>query len=190
MAGLAYLAMTLSVSAVFRGLEPRIRTKLNRGRCRERHRCQSALPPGRGVGDGQALADRCAAGNRARRAAGTLRLYARGRRALSTAYIELFRGTPALVQMFFAFFGSPLVTGWQVSAFEAAILALALNSGEDFAEIVRGAWSIREQRNAGLALGLTVRQVLARRPTRSDLTIVARASASSRSWSRTPRSRR
>ena len=95
--------------------------------------------------------------------AGTLRLYAPPFiSALSTAYIELFRGTPALVQMFFAFFGLPLITGWQVSAFEAAILALVLNSGAYFAEIVRGGLQAvsRGQWDAALALGLTFRQVL------------------------------
>jgi His/Glu/Gln/Arg/opine family amino acid ABC transporter permease subunit len=96
-------------------------------------------------------------------AAGTLRLYGPPPvRALSTAYIELFRGTPALVQMFFAFFGLPLITGWQVSAFNAAILALVLNSGAYFAEIVRGGLQAipSSQWNAGLSLGLTFRQVL------------------------------
>ena len=95
--------------------------------------------------------------------AGTLRLYApRPISALSTAYIELFRGTPALVQMFFAFFGLPIITGGQVSAFEAAILALVLNSGAYFAEIVRGGLQAvsRDQWHAGLALGLTFGQVL------------------------------
>jgi len=97
--------------------------------------------------------------------AGTLRLYApRPVSAASTAYIELFRGTPALVQMFFAFFGLPIITGWQVSAFEAAIVALVLNSGAYFAEIVRGGLQAitRGQWNAGLALGLTFGQVLRR----------------------------
>lgn len=96
-------------------------------------------------------------------AAGTLRLYGPPPvRALSTAYIELFRGTPALVQMFFAFFGLPLITGWQVSAFNAAILALVLNSGAYFAEIVRGGLQaiLLSQWNAGLSLGLTFPQVL------------------------------
>jgi len=95
----------------------------------------------------------------------TLRLYApRPVAAASTAYIELFRGTPALVQMFFALFGLPLITGWQVSAFQAAILALVLNSGAYFAEIVRGGLQAisRDQWNAGLALGLPFGQVLRR----------------------------
>ena len=95
--------------------------------------------------------------------AGVARLY--GPRAISlasTAYIELFRGTPVLVQMFFVFFGLPLALGWNISAFASAALALTLNSGAYFAEIVRGGLQSipRGQWTAGFALGLTFRQVL------------------------------
>ena len=96
-------------------------------------------------------------------AAGILRLHGSAPiRAVSVGYIELFRGTPALVQMFFAFFGLPLITGWQVSAFGAAILALVLNSGAYFAEIVRGALQSipRAQWDAGRGLGMTFAQVM------------------------------
>jgi His/Glu/Gln/Arg/opine family amino acid ABC transporter permease subunit len=95
--------------------------------------------------------------------AGLLRLYAPPPlRILSVAYIELFRGTPVLVQMFFIFFGLPLLLGWNVSAFTAASLALVLNNGAYFAEITRGGMQAvpREQWSAGLALGLSFRQVL------------------------------
>ena len=82
---------------------------------------------------------------------------------MSIAYIELFRGTPVLVQMFFIFFGLPLIFGWNASAFTAATVALVLNSGAYFAEITRGGVQAvpREQWSAGLALGLSFRQVLA-----------------------------
>jgi len=95
--------------------------------------------------------------------AGLLRLYAPlPVRLLSVAYIELFRGTPVLVQMFFIFFGLPLL-GWNPSAFTAATVALVLNNGAYLAEIVRGGVQAisREQWSAGLALGLRFRQVLA-----------------------------
>jgi len=95
--------------------------------------------------------------------AGLLRLYAPlPVRLLSVAYIELFRGTPVLVQMFFIFFGLPLL-GWNPSAFTAATVALVLNNGAYLAEIVRGGVQAisREQWSAGLALGLKFRQVLA-----------------------------
>jgi len=95
--------------------------------------------------------------------AGLVRLYAPlPIRPLSVAYIELFRGTPVLVQMFFIFFGLPLL-GWNPSAFTAATVALVLNNGAYLAEIVRGGVQAisREQWSAGLALGLKFRQVLA-----------------------------
>ena len=95
--------------------------------------------------------------------AGSARLYgSRIVRIASVAYIELFRGTPVLVQMFFVFFGLPLVLGWNISAFASATLALVLNSGAYFAEIVRGGLQSipRGQWSAGFAWGLSFRQVL------------------------------
>jgi His/Glu/Gln/Arg/opine family amino acid ABC transporter permease subunit len=95
--------------------------------------------------------------------AGIARLYSpRIVRALTAAYIGLFRGTPVLVQMFFIFFGLPLLMGWNISAFAAATLALVLNNGAYLAEIVRGGLQSisRDQWSAGLALGLSFRQVL------------------------------
>jgi His/Glu/Gln/Arg/opine family amino acid ABC transporter permease subunit len=96
--------------------------------------------------------------------AGLLRLYApRPLRIVSVVYIELFRGTPVLVQMFFVFFGLPLLLGWNPSAFAAATVALVLNNGAYLAEIVRGGVQAisRDQWSAGMALGLTFRQTLA-----------------------------
>jgi His/Glu/Gln/Arg/opine family amino acid ABC transporter permease subunit len=95
--------------------------------------------------------------------AGLLRMHAAlPLRLVSVAYIELFRGTPVLVQMFFIFFGTPLLFGWNVTAFTAAAVALILNNGAYFAEIIRGGMQAvpREQWSAGLALGLKFRQVL------------------------------
>jgi len=79
-----------------------------------------------------------------------------------TTYVELFRGTPALVQMFFAFFGLPMALGWEVSAFTAATWALSLNSGAYFSEIVRGGvQSIsRGQWEAGYSLNLRFGKIL------------------------------
>lgn len=96
-------------------------------------------------------------------ASGLLRAFAPAPlRLTSAAYIELFRGTPVLVQMFFIFFGMPLVTGWNPSAFVAATCALTLNSGAYFAEITRGAvQSIPAgQWMAGLSSGMTRPQVV------------------------------
>lgn len=76
-------------------------------------------------------------------------------------YIDFFRGTPLLVQIFMIYFGLPaLLRGaglkFTLSQFVAAILALSLNSGAYIAEIVRaGIQSIElGQREASESLGL------------------------------------
>ncbi|MGD8430221.1 MAG: amino acid ABC transporter permease [Ectothiorhodospiraceae bacterium] len=73
------------------------------------------------------------------------------------SYIEVFRGTPVLVQVLFIFYGLPDVVGGPINAITAAVAAIALNSGAYISEIVRGGvQSIgRGQREAGLSLGLS-----------------------------------
>ncbi len=57
---------------------------------------------------------------------------------ISSAYVDFFRGTPLLVQIFLVYMGLPQLLGFPLDRFPAAIAALALNSGAYFAEIVRG----------------------------------------------------
>jgi polar amino acid transport system permease protein len=57
---------------------------------------------------------------------------------LSIGYIELFRGTPLLVQLFLIYFGLPDF-GVKFDRMTAAWIALALNSGAYQAEYFRGA---------------------------------------------------
>ncbi len=80
---------------------------------------------------------------------------------LARAYVDFFRGTPLLVQIFMIYFGLPAVArGFglrlTLSQFVAAILALSLNSAAYIAEIVRaGIQSIElGQREASESLGL------------------------------------
>ncbi|MBS9403020.1 amino acid ABC transporter permease [Halomonas sp. TRM85114] len=56
---------------------------------------------------------------------------------ISTVYVELFRGTPMLVQMFFIYLGLPHV-GIVFDAFTAAVIAITLNSAAYQAEYFRG----------------------------------------------------
>jgi polar amino acid transport system permease protein len=81
-------------------------------------------------------------------------------RVLATAYVELIRNTPFLVQLFFLYFGLPTV-GVHLSANAAALLAMTVNLGAYATEIVRaGIASIAAgQIEAGISLGLTRRQV-------------------------------
>jgi polar amino acid transport system permease protein len=72
------------------------------------------------------------------------------------AYVEILRGIPLLVLMYFAFFGLPQL-GIRLTENIAAIVALGLWGAANGAEIVRGAiFSIeRGQTEAGTALGLS-----------------------------------
>ncbi len=55
---------------------------------------------------------------------------------LLAAYVEIFRGTPLLVQLFFIYYGLPSA-GIVMDAFTAAVIGLALNSGAYMSETVR-----------------------------------------------------
>lgn len=81
----------------------------------------------------------------------------------ATAYIEVFRGSSALVQVFFFFFVLPLF-GLTLSPVVAGVMALGLNTGAYGGEVVRSAiLSIdRGQREAATALNMTARQTLRR----------------------------
>lgn len=74
----------------------------------------------------------------------------------AVAYIELFRGTSALVQLFWFYYVLPLF-GWQLPAIFAGMLVLGLNSGAYGAEVVRGAIQAvpRGQLEAAQALNLS-----------------------------------
>jgi len=89
------------------------------------------------------------------------RVYGNGvLRALAGGYVESIRNTPFLVQLFFIYFGLPGI-GIEIEAYGAALLAMTINIGAYFTEIIRaGLLSIHSsQWEAGQALGLTRQQV-------------------------------
>lgn len=59
-------------------------------------------------------------------------------RGILSFYVELFRGTPLLVQLFFVYYGMPSI-GIRIGPFLAAVLTMGLNSGAYLSENVRGA---------------------------------------------------
>lgn len=89
---------------------------------------------------------------------------------LATAYVELFRNIPLIVQMFLWFFVLPeflptAVGNWvkqdmPLPAFSTAVMALGIYTAARIAEQVRtGILTLsRGQKNAGLAMGLTLWQ--------------------------------
>jgi len=77
-------------------------------------------------------------------------------RALSTVYIEVFRGTSLLVQLYWIFFVLPLF-GVPLEKFTAGFVAVGMNLGAYGAEVVRGAIQSvpRGQYEAALALNMS-----------------------------------
>ena len=82
-------------------------------------------------------------------------------RALARGYIELFRGTPVLLQLFVIYYGLPSV-GVKLGPLQASIIGLGMNYAAYEAEVYRGALLAipRGQAEASRALGLGPWQTL------------------------------
>ena len=82
-------------------------------------------------------------------------------RWFATAYIEVIRGTPLLIQLFLIYYGLPQI-GIKLNAFFAGVLGLGLNYAASEAENYRaGIQAIpRGQTEASQALGMNRRQIL------------------------------
>jgi polar amino acid transport system permease protein len=76
-------------------------------------------------------------------------------RTVATGYIQLFQGTPLLMQLFLVFFGANLFGG-SIDPLVAAAIALTLNGGAFLGEIWRGCIEAipRGQWEAATALGM------------------------------------
>ena len=85
-------------------------------------------------------------------------------RGVSRVYVEGFRGTSEVVQLFWIFFVLPVLTGLQLLPLAAGVLVLGLNHGAYGAEIVRGAVRAvpRAQVEGAIALSLTPAQRMTR----------------------------
>jgi len=82
---------------------------------------------------------------------------------LSSSYIEVIRGTPLLLQLYFFYFAlTQMITFIKLTKFSATATALALNVAAYMAEIIRsGIQSIdKGQTEAARSLGLTSRQTM------------------------------
>jgi len=80
---------------------------------------------------------------------------------VAAAYVEVFRGTPLLMQIFIAYFGLSII-GLQLPKFVAVSIPLILFTGAFMGEIVRaGIEAIpRGQWEAGWSLGMSYMQVM------------------------------
>jgi His/Glu/Gln/Arg/opine family amino acid ABC transporter permease subunit len=83
---------------------------------------------------------------------------------LAAAYINVFRGVPALVSVIWVYFGWSLLLGINFTVFQAGVIALVLLYGAFISEIYRAALEAipRGQREAGLALGMSPLRVFVR----------------------------
>lgn len=69
---------------------------------------------------------------------GVKRIILKAVNAILFAYIELFRGTPMIVQAMVIYYGSALAFGIDMNRLYAAILIVSVNTGAYMSEIVRG----------------------------------------------------
>jgi polar amino acid transport system permease protein len=76
-------------------------------------------------------------------------------------YIEVVRGTPFLVQLFFLYYGGPSI-GLQLEAVSAGILGLGIYGSAYFAEVFRAGFNAipKGQMEAATCLGLSRRQTV------------------------------
>jgi ectoine/hydroxyectoine ABC transporter permease protein EhuD len=80
----------------------------------------------------------------------------RGVRTLATVYVELIRGTPCLLQLFYIYFVLP-VFGFKVPPFTAGVIGLTINYAAYLSEVYRaGIQAVaRGQLEAAQALGMS-----------------------------------
>ncbi|KAB7668417.1 amino acid ABC transporter substrate-binding protein/permease [Bacillus sp. B1-b2] len=83
---------------------------------------------------------------------------------LAIIYIDIFRGTPLIVQAFFIYFGIPAALDFRISAVAAGLITLSLNAGAYMAEIVRGGIQSvdKGQMEAARSLGLPYGKAMAK----------------------------
>lgn len=81
--------------------------------------------------------------------------------AIVSAYVELFRNTPFIVQLFFIFFGLP-AAGVKLTETQAAFLAMTVNLGAYSAEIIRAGMEAipKGHVEAGVSLAMSRLQVV------------------------------
>ncbi|MNY48497.1 Glutamine transport system permease protein GlnP [compost metagenome] len=87
-------------------------------------------------------------------------------RNAATVYVEVFRGTSLLIQLFWLYFALPMLLDIQIPAMTAAVIALGLNYGAYGSEVVRSSVLAlpKGQYEAAIALNMsrygTMRRIL------------------------------
>lgn len=83
-------------------------------------------------------------------------------RTIARTYQEIFRCTPLLVQIMWAYYALPLITGYSISNSTAGLLTLSLYVGSFYAEIFRGGVNAvdKGQTEAALSTGMSKFQTM------------------------------
>jgi polar amino acid transport system permease protein len=83
-------------------------------------------------------------------------------RLIARTYQEIFRCTPLLVQILWAYYALPLLIGVTIPNYMAGLLMLSLYVGSFYAEIIRGGINAidKGQREAALAVGMSGPQAM------------------------------
>jgi His/Glu/Gln/Arg/opine family amino acid ABC transporter permease subunit len=83
-------------------------------------------------------------------------------KVIADVYTSIFRGTPLILQLMIIYFAVPQLTGYDIKAFVAGVLAFGLNSGAYISEIFRaGIQSVdKGQVEAAEALGISYKKMM------------------------------
>lgn len=76
---------------------------------------------------------------------------------IATVYVEIIRGTPLLLQLYFFYYGIPMIFGGDIPKELCVVMALVINSSAYVAEIIRsGIQAVdKGQKEAAKSLGLS-----------------------------------
>lgn len=95
-------------------------------------------------------------------------------KAVLAIYVEIFRGTPMMVQATVVYYGTMSLWGLDIPSFSAGVLVLSLNIGAYMSESVRGAiggidpGQIEGGQAVGMSYGQIMLHVLCRRRSRTS----------------------
>lgn len=87
-------------------------------------------------------------------------------RIICGIYIDIIRGTPLIVQVFFIYFGIPAILGIKINATLAGVIAVSANEGAYMSEIFRGGilaidrGQMEAARSLGLPYGVAMKEVV------------------------------
>lgn len=85
---------------------------------------------------------------------------------ISDIYVWVFRGTPLMLQLFFVYYGLPMMSPIKIDAFPAAVITFAINYAAYFGEIYRagiqsvGSGQLEAAKSLGFSSGKTMRLII------------------------------